>query len=135
MTVMMPIVVATTCRLLISGVDMPTTGTDPTLEDGTPLLAVVVLGEHFSMVVQAVPRPAEVVHTAAWLTTVMVIRKRRVRPQVETDIASTAGTAAVDVSLSASATGPASAGTRVTSPAMAAHPPRTNGGGGRIRRP
>lgn len=130
MTVMMPIVVAATCRLLISGVDMPTTGADPTIKDGTPLFAVVVLGEHFSMVVQAVPRPAKVVHTAAWLTTVMVIRKRRVRPQVETDIASTAGTAAKDVGLSASATGPASAGTRITSPTMAAAPAQNQRGRG-----
>lgn len=118
MAVVVSIVVAPTLRLLVTGVDVSATGADPAFEDRTPFFAVVVLGEHLSMLVQSMTMPTEVVRTSTRLTT-MVIGQRRVRTQIESSVAATASPAAIDVGLATSATGPASTHTAVAFTAMA----------------
>ncbi|RLS43105.1 MAG: hypothetical protein DWH81_03130 [Planctomycetota bacterium] len=87
--VVMSIMLATALRLLITRVNVSATRADPAVEQGTTFLAVIVLGQHFTLVVQSVMVPAGIAGTVQGLA-IVIVRKWWVRTQVETGVTATA---------------------------------------------
>lgn len=124
--VVVPIVVATALRLLIAWVNVSATRTNPAVEDRTTFFLVVVLSQGFAMVVMPVMSPAVVVVTVARLAA-MVVGQWGMRTQIESDIATTARSAAIDIGLAAAAAGSTGVGAGVALSAMIAATTQNHG--------
>ena len=70
--VVVTIMLATALRLLVTRVNVSAACTDPAVEQRTTFLAVIVLGQHFTMVVQSVVMPVKIAVTVKGLAIVIV---------------------------------------------------------------
>ena len=87
--VVMSIMLATALRLLITRVNVSAACADSAVEQGTTFLAVIVLGQHFTMVVQPVMVPVGIAGTVKGFA-VVIVWKWWMRTQVVSGATATA---------------------------------------------